>query len=86
MTKRRDPDREKLELYYVYLLLAYRPLLRISGFLVLLFSMITMSINPISGCIALGVAIVLVLPAYSYQVTVYLAKIGAWVGTIGKKK
>jgi len=85
MTKKRDLDREKLELYYIYLLLAYRPLLRISGFLLLLYSILTLSINPISGCIALVVAIVLFLPSFSYHVTVYLAKIGAWVATIGKK-
>jgi hypothetical protein len=86
MTKRRNLDREKLELYYIYLLLAYRPLLRISGFLLFLYSMLTMSIYPISACVALGAAIVLFFPAYSYQGTVYLAKICAWVGTIGKKK
>jgi hypothetical protein len=85
VTKRRNLDREKLELYFIYLLLAYRPLLRISGLLLLLYSIGALPINPKSGCIALAVAIVLVLPSYSYQVTLYLAKIGAWVGTIGKK-
>ena len=85
MAKRRNKDREKLELYFIYLLLAYRPLLRISSFLLLLYSMIGLSLYPISGCVALGVAIVLILPSYSYQGTLYLAKIFAWVGTIGKK-
>lgn len=85
MTKRRNLDREKLELYFTYLLLAYRPLLRISGLLLLLYSIMALSIYPKSVGVALAVAIVLILPSYSYQVTLYLAKIGAWVGTLGKK-
>jgi hypothetical protein len=85
MTKRRNLDREKIELYFVYLLLAYRPILRISGLLILLYSIVVWSINSIAGFVALVVSIFLVLPSFSYQATVYLAKFGAWVWTIGKK-
>ena len=82
MTKRRNLDREGLEIYLLNLLLAYRPILQISGLLFLITSVVALALSPIGGSIALGVAILLVTLSYSYQATLYLAKVGAWLGTI----
>ena len=84
MTKRRNLDREGLEVYLLNLLLAYRPMLQISGLLFLVFSVVALSLSPIVGSIALGMGIFLVTLTNSYQVTLYLAKLGAWLGTLGK--
>ena len=85
MTKRRNLERERLEVYLLYILLANRQLFRICGLLILLYSIVALLILPESGKVTLGLAILLNIPFYSYQGTVYLAKIGAWVGTFGKK-
>jgi hypothetical protein len=86
MPERRNLDRERLEVYFVYLLLAYRPLFRISGFLILGYSILVFSVSPIVGVVALGLAVTLVLPTFSYQATLYLAKAAAWTGTLLKNK
>jgi hypothetical protein len=86
MTKRRNLDREGLEVYLLNLLLAYRPLFQISGLLLFVTSVVALSFSPFVSVITLGVAICLVILSYSYQAILYLAKFGAWVGTIGKNK
>jgi hypothetical protein len=86
MTKRRNLDREGLEVYLLNLLLAYRPLFQISGLLLFVTSIVALSLSPIVGVITLGAAIYLVIISYSYQAILYLAKLGAWLGTIGKNK
>jgi hypothetical protein len=65
--------------------MAYRPLLQIAGLLFLLYAIIALSITPQGGFIALGLAIVILLITYSYHLTLYLAKIGSWLGTVLKK-
>ena len=82
MAKRRNIDRERLEIYLLHWLLAYRPILLIGGLFVLAYSIIALFLSPIAGCITLGLAILLLLPSHSDQVTLYLAKVGAWLGTI----
>jgi hypothetical protein len=82
MTQRRNLNRESLEVYLLNLLLAYRPMIQISGLLILISSVFALSMSPIVGLITLGVAILLVLVSCSYHATLYLAKIGAWLGTI----
>jgi hypothetical protein len=86
MTKRRNLDREGLEVYLLNLLLAYRPLFQISGLLLFVTSIVALSLSPIVGVITLGAAIYLVILSYSYQAILYLAKLGTWLGTIGKNK
>lgn len=82
MAKRRNLDRESLEVYLLNLLLAYRPIIQISGLLFLMTSVFALSMSPAVGLIALGVAIFLLLVSFSYQATLYLAKLGAWLGTL----
>jgi hypothetical protein len=86
MPERRNLDRERLEVYFVYVLLAYRPIFRISGLLIVVYSILVFSVSPIVGGAALGLAITLVVPTFSFQATLYLAKIAAWTGTLLKNK
>ena len=85
MAKRRNRDREILEFYLLNLLLAYRPILRISGVIILAYSVVTLLVSPTMVSITLGVAIILLSLSGSYQATLYLAKVAAWVGTIRRK-
>jgi hypothetical protein len=84
MTKRRNLDRERLEVYYLHLLLAYRPIFQIGAFIVLVFSVAALWLSTIVSSVALGLAIFLVLLSYSYPVALYLAKMGAWMATVWK--
>lgn len=84
MTKRRNLDRERLEVYLAHLLLAYRPIFQTSGWVILVYSVVAFLLSPVGGSVAFGVAIFLVLLSSSYEMTVYLAKVGAWIGTLGR--
>lgn len=85
MKQGRDLEREGLEVVLLYLLLGYRPIFQVSSLLLILFSVFTLSFSPLGGWISFGVAFILVLISYSFQATLCLAKMGAWLGSIGKK-
>lgn len=85
MKPRRNLDREGLEVYLLNLLLAYRPMLQISGLLLLIYAVLVLPTSHIVGGIALGAAVFLVITANWYPAIQTLAKIGAWVGTLRKK-
>jgi hypothetical protein len=84
MSNRRRLARERLEIYLVHLLLAYRYLILTCG-LLLLFLAITMMIMDVrAGSAALLPAIYLLMLSSSYQVVLYTARLGAWIGTLGR--
>ena len=82
MSNRRRLARERLEYYLVYLILAYRPLILIVGLLLLVFATANLFLNRIAGFSALFPAIFLLLLGNSYNVVVYTARLGAWIGTL----
>jgi hypothetical protein len=82
MSNRRRLDRERLEYYLTYLILAYRPLIFIAGLFLLIYAITTMFINLDGGIAALIPAIYLLLLSNSYNTTVYTARLGAWLGTL----
>ena len=82
MSNRRRLDRERLEYYLTYLILAYRRLIFIAGLLLLIYAFMTMFINLPGGIVALIPAIYLLLLSNSYNISVYTARLGAWIGTI----
>ena len=49
MTNRRRLAREQLEMYLVHLLLAFRPLILISGLLLLAYVFVTVFVYPFAG-------------------------------------
>jgi len=85
MKQRRNLEREGLEMYLLYLLLGYRPIFLVCSLLLMLFSISELSFFPIGGWISFGVALMLVLVSTSFRAALYLAKIGAWAGSMGKK-
>ena len=82
MSNRRRLDRERLEYYLTYLILTYRRLIFIAGLLLLIYAFMTMFINLPGGIVALIPAIYLLLLSNSYNISVYTARLGAWIGTI----
>ena len=84
MTDRRRLARERLEIYLVHLLLAFRPLILISGLLLLAYVFVTVFIYPFAGYVVLVPAVYMILLGSSYNVARYTARLGAWIGTIGR--
>jgi len=81
MSNRRRLDRERLEYYLTYLILAYRRLIFIVGLLMLIFAIIAISLNLPGSIVTLIPATYLLMLSNSYNFTVYTARLGAWIGT-----
>ena len=84
MSNRKRLARERLEVYLVYLILAYRSLILISGLLFLVCAIGFLIINTLAGYIILLPAFFLLLLCNSYNVVLYTARLAAWIGTLGK--
>jgi hypothetical protein len=82
MFNRQRLRRERLEVYLVHLLLAYRRYIFIVGLLLLVYGGVTLFINPLVGFASLLPATYLLLLSNFYPVTVYTARLGAWIGTL----
>jgi hypothetical protein len=82
MSNRRRLARERLEIYLVHLLLAYRRLIFILGLLLLVYAVVFLFINSLVGFASLVPAVYLLLLSNSYPVTLYTARLGAWIGTL----
>jgi hypothetical protein len=86
MSNRRRLARERLEIYLVHLLLAYRRLLFIFALFMLAYTVVIMFIKPVLGMISLIPALYLLLLSSSYHVVLYTARLGAWIGTLGRQE
>ena len=84
MSNRRRLARERLEIYLVHIILAYRRFLWLVGLLLLVYAIATMFINPLAGCAVLLPAIFLILLSNSFNVALYTARLGAWIATLGR--
>ena len=84
MSDLRRLARERLEYYLTYLILAYRRLIFIAGLLLLIYTMTAIFINPYGSIVVLIPAVYLLLLGSSYNITVYTARLGAWIATFGK--
>lgn len=82
MSNRRRLARERLEYYLVYLILAYRRLTWIVGLLLLVYALAMMVASPFAGIVTLLPALFLLLLGNSYNIAVYTARLGAWIGTL----
>ena len=82
MSNRKRLARERLEYYLTYLILAYRRLIFIAGLLLLIYAITTIFINLPGSIVALIPAIYLLLLSNSYNVALYTARLGAWIGTL----
>jgi len=75
-------DLERIEIYLVHLLLAYRPLILIGGLLLLVYASLSMVASTVTGFASLVPAVFLLLLGSSYPVVLYTARLGAWIGTL----
>ena len=82
MYNRRRLARERLEIYMVHLILAYRQVIFIGGLLLLVYAIVTMFTGLLVGNAILLPAIFLLLLSNSYNVALYTARLGAWIGTL----
>jgi hypothetical protein len=82
MSNRRRLAHERLEYYLVYLILAYRRLIWIVGMLLLAYAIAIIVASPLAGIATLLPAIFLILLGNSYNIVVYTARLGAWIGTL----
>lgn len=82
MPQKRNLKRESLEVYLLYLLMGNRPMFNICGMLLLVCSVFARRVSLLAGNISLLVAVLLLLAVYSDRFIRFLAKAGAWIGTI----
>ena len=84
MSNRRRLARERLEIYLLHLLLAFRPLIFVAGMLLLVYAIIALVASSLAGFASLVPALFLLLLSSSYNVALYTARLGAWVATLGR--
>ena len=82
MSNRRRLARERLEIYLVHLILMYRRLILIGGLLLTICAVVFLFVNSIMGYTALILALFLLLLGNSFNVVLYTARLGAWIGTL----
>jgi len=86
MPKKHKLDRDGLEVYLLNLLLAYRPLLFVSGIFLFFYAIGMVSKSFIVGLVTFLPPIFLLLLCVSYQITLSTAKFGAWLLTLLPRK
>jgi len=82
MSNRRRLARERLEIYLLHLILAYRRLVLIGGLILLVYAIAMMFVNSIAGFASLLPALTLLFLSSSYTAALYTARVGAWIGTL----
>jgi hypothetical protein len=85
MSKRGRLARERLEIYLVHLILAYRRLILIVGMLLLIYAGASLFVNQLAGYSALLPAIFLIVLGNSFNVVLYTARLGAWLATLWRE-
>jgi len=86
MPKKRKLDRDGLEVYLLNLLLAYRPLLFVSGIFLLFYAIGVVTKSFVLGVITFLPPIFLLLLCFSYPMILNTAKFGAWLLTLLPRK
>jgi hypothetical protein len=86
MFDRNRLNRERLEIYLVHLFLAYRRLVFLVGFALLLYALVTMTSSLLAGGILLIPALLLLALSLSYRAVVLAARFGSWIGTRAKRE
>ncbi len=86
MSKRRRLARERLEIYLVHLLLAYRWLTLIIALLLLAYAFAILYINPLISFISFIPALYLLLLSNSYKITLHTARGIAWIATLWREE
>lgn len=82
---KRDLDREGLEVYLVYLLMAARSWLAAGGALLTVYAAALSRISTLAASIAFGFSLLLFMMAVSFKFVQWIAHFAAWIGTRGKQ-
>jgi hypothetical protein len=82
MFNRKKLDRERLEIYFVYLLLAYRRLILICGSILLVSGAAVVISSLAAGGILVAVGAFLALLACSYHAVLFTSRLAARIGTL----
>jgi hypothetical protein len=82
MFNRRRLRRERLEIYLVHLIMAYRPLILITGLLILAYASLTMFTHLLAGSLVLIPAIFLLVLYHSFSFVLFTARLLAWLETL----
>jgi hypothetical protein len=80
----RHTDRERWEIMIMTILLAFRPLIFTGGCIFLIFSSVAVVAYPIVALISLILAFFLFGMVFLDQVSLYVARFGAWLMTLGR--
>jgi len=86
MSQRKRLDRERMQVYFAHLLMAYRPLILIIGILLLVYAMIVIGISQLFGIIVGVLAVLILLLGNFYGGVVFVSKVLAWLVTVGRKE
>jgi hypothetical protein len=85
MFNRRKLDRERMEVYLMYIFMAYRRWIFICGLLLLILAMAVMLRSVTTGSLLMLLAFPPLLMGVSYSAILFMARLGAWMATVGRK-
>lgn len=80
----RHTDKERWEVYLTMILLRMRPFIFIGALILLVYGIAALSAYPVIGGIALVFALFLLLMVVYDGATLYVARFGAWLVTLGQ--
>ena len=81
----RHTDQERWEVFFLQLLLAYRPMIFFSALVVLVYAVAVTAFYPLVSAVTFGLAAILFLLVYSYQAALYAARFSAWLVIFWKR-
>lgn len=80
----RHSDKERWEVYLTMILLRARPFIFVGALILLLYGIAALSAYPVVGVIGLILALLLLLMVVYDWATLYVARFGAWLITLGR--
>lgn len=83
MTKRHS-DRDREEFYILTILLAFRPILFVGGFILMVYTLSITVTDPWIAIVSFALALFLFLLVLSDQFALQVARVCAWVSDLGR--
>jgi hypothetical protein len=80
----RHTDKERWEVYLTMILLRMRPFIFIGALILLVYGIAALSAYPVISGIALVFALLLLLMVVYDRATLFVARFGAWLVTLGQ--
>ena len=86
MSKRKQLYRERLEVYLVNIIMAYRPVWMILGLLIIAFSIAILTLSPLAAVIMQLVGIWMLLLVWTYKAVLLTARGSSWAGALWERE